>query len=74
MKEFAIRRAELCDVETLVQLRLEMRRERETAALTVPESEFASRLREYFTQAIEDGSTVPLFYSRRVPEVGLQKY
>lgn len=58
MKEFAIRRAELCDVETLVQLRLEMRRERETAALTVPESEFASRLREYFTQAIEDGSFI----------------
>lgn len=24
-----------------------------------------------FAQAIEDGSTVPLFYSRRVPEVGL---
>ena len=24
-----------------------------------------------FGQAIEDGSTVPLFYSRRVPEVGL---
>lgn len=25
-----------------------------------------------FAQSVEDGSTVPLFYSRRVPEVGLQ--
>lgn len=25
-----------------------------------------------FAQSVEDGSTVPLFYSRRVPEVGLE--
>lgn len=34
---------------------------------------FGNYVSEYnFSQAIEDGSTVPLFYSRRVPDVGLQ--
>ena len=33
---------------------------------------FGDYVSEYnFAQSIEDGSTVPLFYSRRVPEVGL---
>ena len=33
---------------------------------------FGKYVSEYnFAQAIDDGSTVPLFYSRRVPEVGL---
>lgn len=33
---------------------------------------FGKYVSEYnFAQAVEDGSTVPLFYSRRVPEVGL---
>lgn len=33
---------------------------------------FGNYVSEYnFAQAIEDGSTVPLYYSRRVPEVGL---
>ena len=34
---------------------------------------FGGYVSEYnFGQAVEDGSTVPLFYSRRVPEVGLE--
>lgn len=34
---------------------------------------FGDYVSEYnFAQSIEDGSTVPLFYSRRVPEVGLR--
>lgn len=34
---------------------------------------FGDYVSEYnFAQAIEDGTTVPLFYSRRVPEVGLE--
>lgn len=34
---------------------------------------FGEYVSEYnFAQSVEDGSTVPLFYSRRVPEVGLQ--
>lgn len=33
---------------------------------------FGNYISEYnFAQSVEDGSTVPLFYSRRVPEVGL---
>ena len=34
---------------------------------------FGEYVSEYnFAQSVEDGSTVPLFYSRRVPEVGLE--
>lgn len=34
---------------------------------------FGDYVSEYnFAQSVDDGSTVPLFYSRRVPEVGLQ--
>ena len=34
---------------------------------------FGNYVSEYnFAQSVEDGSTVPLFYSRRVPEVGLK--
>ena len=34
---------------------------------------FGNYVSEYnFSQSVEDGSTVPLFYSRRVPEVGLE--
>lgn len=34
---------------------------------------FGDYVSEYnFAQSVEDGSTVPLFYSRRVPEVGLE--
>lgn len=34
---------------------------------------FGDYISEYnFAQSVEDGSTVPLFYSRRVPEVGLE--
>ena len=34
---------------------------------------FGDYVSEYnFAQSVEDGSTVPLYYSRRVPEVGLQ--
>lgn len=34
---------------------------------------FGNYVSEYnFAQSVEDGSTVPLFYSKRVPEVGLQ--
>ena len=58
MNNLEIRRAALCDVETLVQLRLEMRRERETAPLTVPEEEFALLLRKYFTSALKEGTFV----------------
>ena len=33
---------------------------------------FGDYVSEYnFAQSVEDGSTVPIFYSKRVPEVGL---
>ena len=58
MTKFEIRRAAPCDVDVLVGLRLEMRRERETVPLTIPEDEFALLLKKYFTQAVNDGSFV----------------
>ena len=58
MSEIEIRAAGAADVETLVTLRLEMRRERETAALTIPETEFANLLREFFAKSLETGSFV----------------
>ena len=58
MTKFEIRRAAPCDVDILVGLRLEMRRERETVPLTIPEDEFALLLKKYFTQAVNDGSFV----------------
>lgn len=58
MKNFEIRRAGIADVATLVTLRLEMRRERETAKLEIPESEFSALLTEYFTEAVTHGTFV----------------
>lgn len=58
MNEFVIKPAGICDVDVLVKLRLEMRRERETETLTIPETEFAALLREYFAGAIANGSFV----------------
>ena len=58
MKNYEIRRAGIGDVDTLVALRLEMRRERETAALEIPESEFAALLSNYFTEAVTHGTFV----------------
>ena len=58
MSDLIIKRAGTGDVETLVTLRLEMRREREDAVLEIPESEFAVLLRNYFTDAVKYGSFV----------------
>ena len=58
MNGLEIRRAAMGDVETLVTLRLEMRRERENTVLTIQEAEFAALLREYFAGAITNGSFV----------------
>ena len=58
MSGLIVRRAGSCDVETLVTLRLEMRREREDAVLEIPESEFAALLRNYFADAVKNGTFV----------------
>ena len=49
---FEIRKATEKDVETLTAMRLEMRRERETASLTIPEEEFERITREYFRKVL----------------------
>ncbi len=58
MSDLIIKRAGFEDVETLVTLRLEMRRERESAVLEIPETEFAGILRKYFSDAVKNGSFV----------------
>ena len=58
MKNFEIRRAGIDDVAALVTLRLEMRRERETAKLEIPESEFSALLTGYFSEAVTHGTFV----------------
>lgn len=58
MSDLIIKRAGTGDVETLVTLRLEMRREREDAVLEIPESEFAVLLRNYFADAVKNGTFV----------------
>lgn len=49
---FEIRKAALDDVDVLTAMRLEMRKERETAVLQISEAEFEAVTREYFTQAL----------------------
>ncbi len=58
MSGLEIRAAGAADVETLVTLRLEMRRERESAQLSIPETEFAGLLREFFSTSLEKGNFV----------------
>ena len=58
MSDLSIKRAGANDVETLVTLRLEMRRERENCALEMPETEFAELLRKYFSGAVQNGSFI----------------
>ena len=53
-----IRQACSEDVEVLVQLRLEMRRERENCQLSIPEKDFEELLRKYFSEAVKNGSFV----------------
>lgn len=56
--ELTIRRATADDLELLTAMRLEMRRERETVALTIPPEEFAQATREFFDWALRDGSFI----------------
>ena len=58
MKSIVIKAAAPADVETLVSLRLEMRREREEVPLQVAEAEFEAALREFFAETIAAGTFV----------------
>ena len=53
-----IRRADSSDIELLTTMRLEMRRERETAKLEIPADEFETSVREFFKKTIADGSFI----------------
>lgn len=55
---FKLRLATLDDVELLTDLRLQMRRERETAELSVSEETFRRNNLDYFSKFIADGSYV----------------
>lgn len=56
--DFKLRLATLDDVELLTDLRLQMRRERETAELSVSEETFRRNNLDYFSKFIADGSYV----------------
>ncbi|MBQ7650266.1 MAG: GNAT family N-acetyltransferase [Victivallales bacterium] len=53
-----IRRADSSDIELLTAMRLEMRRERETAPLSIPADEFEASVRDFFRRTIADGSFI----------------
>lgn len=55
---FEIRLALPEDVELLTEMRLEMRRERETVPLSMPETEFRRLTRESFTRLLNNGTLV----------------
>lgn len=55
---FEIRQAQPEDVELLTEMRLEMRRERETAFLAVPEPEFRQLTRKSFGKLLGSGSLI----------------
>lgn len=56
--EFTFRRATADDAELLAQMRLEMRKERETVGCTVPEAEFLHCSVEFFREHLAAGDFV----------------
>ena len=56
--EFILKRAEAADAELLAEMRLEMRRERETASCTMPEADFYRNNLEFFRTHLADGSFI----------------
>lgn len=55
-----LKRAETGDAELLAEMRLEMRRERESAPCRIPESDFYRQNLEFFRTGIADGSFISL--------------
>ena len=53
-----LERAEVGDAALLAEMRLEMRRERETAVCAIPEAEFYRLNLEFFRTHIADGSFI----------------
>ena len=55
---FVVKRAAVGDAGLLAEMRLEMRRERETAVCRIPEAEFYRNNLEFFRARIADGSFI----------------
>ncbi len=55
-----VKRAGVGDAELLAEMRLEMRRERESAVCRIPEEEFYRHNLEFFRTRIADGSFISL--------------
>ena len=56
--DFVLTRARVEDAELLAEMRLEMRRERETAVCTIPPEEFLRHNLEFFREHLADGSFI----------------
>ena len=56
--EFILKRADTADAELLAEMRLEMRKERETEVCPMPEEEFYRHLLDFFRTRIADGSFI----------------
>ena len=56
--ELVLKRAEVADAALLAEMRLEMRRERETATCRLAEEEFYRRNLEFFRTHLADGSFI----------------
>lgn len=55
---FVLKRAEIKDAELLAEMRLEMRKERETAPCSMPEEEFFRCMVDFFRTHIADGTFI----------------
>ena len=57
-RTISIRRATVSDVALLTEMRLEMRRERETTPLAIPADDFEALVRSFFARTVADGSFI----------------
>ena len=55
---FILKKAEVKDAELLAEMRMEMRKERETAVCPMPDDEFYQHLLDFFRTRIADGSFI----------------
>ena len=56
--QIQIRRATSDDIDLLTQMRLEMRRERETVPLEMPEEDFEKAVRSFFATTVADATFI----------------
>ena len=56
--DFILKRAEVKDAELLAEMRMEMRKERETVVCPMPDGEFYKNLLDFFRTRIADGSFI----------------